>query len=136
MVYRMSVSHAPQPRESCEEGHRQPAVNEAVVNDHVREAEGSHAAAGTDGDRRQRAVEVAAQHHEEHRDGRVSRRERVVQLEASLAARVMRAMDAPEPMVPHATVEEPRPGLHRAPDDAGDHRADEHPLERGHEVTS
>ena len=104
---RVSVSHATQIGGAQQEGDRQPAMDEAVVHDHVRDAEGCHAGPAPDRQWGSDAVQIAANHHEARRDRSVEERQRVVALEAAGASRVMRAMDPVEPAMPHAAVEQP-----------------------------
>jgi hypothetical protein len=117
---RVSVADPPHRVEAKEERDRQPPVHQAVVHDDVGEAEGRHAGADPDRHSGGDAVQVATHHDEDHRDRRVQRRERVVLLEAAAAARVVRAVYGPEPVVPHAAVEQARPRLHQRGDDEGD----------------
>jgi len=135
MVDAVSVPDAAQPGEAREERDRQSPVHEPVVDDHVRDAERRHAGANADGDGRCRSVQVASNHHERRGDGGMQRRERVVRLEPAASVRVVRAMNAPERVVPHAIVEDASPRLHRRRDGHRDGKAQDHELHRGHEGT-
>lgn len=130
----MSIPDATQPREAREEGDRQAAVHEPIVHDHVRETERSHSGADADRDRGRRSVQIAANHDERRRDGGVRRRERVVGLEPAAPVRVVRAMNAPERVVPHSSVEEASPGLHRGRDRQRDGEAEQDEPGGRHEV--
>lgn len=132
----MSIPDAAQPGEAREERDRQPSVYEPVVNDHVGDAERGHAGTGADRDGCRRSVQVASNHHERGRDGGMHGGQRVVRLEPTVALRVVRTMDAPERVVPHAPVEDPSPGLHRRGDRYRDGETQQHELRRRHEVTS
>jgi hypothetical protein len=109
----MSITHAPQPAAPSEEGDRQPAMHEPVVHHEIGETKGGHARAHADGNRRPRSVHIASDHDERGGDRRVRCREHVVRLETSTAPRVMRAVDAPEQMVPDLTVQYTSPRLHQ-----------------------
>jgi hypothetical protein len=135
MVDAMSIPDAAQPGEASEERDRQPAVHEPVVHDHVGDAERGHAGADADRDGCRRSVQIAANHHERGREGRMHGGQDVVGLESPVALRVVRTMDAPERVVPHAAVEDPSPGLHRRGDRHRDGEAQQHELRRRHEVT-
>ena len=135
MVDAMSVPDAAQPAEAREERDRQSPVHEPVVDDHVRDAERRHAGADADRDGRRRSVQVASDHHERRGDGGMQRRERVVRLEPAASVRVVRAMNAPERVVPNAIVEDASPWLHRRRDRQGDGEAEKDELHRRHEVT-
>jgi hypothetical protein len=123
----MSVADPAHGRQAEQEADRQAPVHDAVVEEHVRETEERHARARSDRRSGEESVHVASDHDQCGGDGSVRGGERIVLLEAPRAARVMRAMDRVEPVMPHATVEEPRPGLHRG----GDHQRDERPEHDG-----
>jgi hypothetical protein len=135
MVDAMSIPDAAEHGEAREEADRQSPVNEPIVHDHVADPEQGHAGAGADRDRRKSSVQIAANHDERSREGRMRRRERVVRLEASLTMRMMRPMDAPERVMPHAAVEQAGPGLHRHGDRERNGNAEQHELRGRHEVT-
>jgi hypothetical protein len=130
----VSVADAAQPRDAAEERHRQPAVDEPVVDDDVGEPEDGHPDAGAEGERGGRSVQIASDHHERRGGRRVTHGERVVELEAPAARRVVRAMHAPHGPVPEAPVEEPRPGLHHGGHDAPHQHGERDGGERAHEA--
>ena len=130
----MSVPDAAQPREAREEGDRQATVHEPIVHDHIRDPERSHSGADADRDRRRSSVQIASKHDEHRRDRRVRGGESVVDLEAAAPVRMMRAMDAPECMVPDVPVKQASPRLHRGSDRKGDSEPQEHERGRRHEV--
>jgi hypothetical protein len=133
VVDAVSVADAPEPAVAGEERDREPAVDEPVVHEHVGEAEDRHPGAGADGDGRRGSVQIASNHDEGGSDRRVGGGEDVVGLEPASSLRVMRAVDAPERVVPHAIVEQARPGLHRRGDRQRDGAAEEDEPGRRHE---
>jgi hypothetical protein len=135
-VDRVSVADPTQPGDARERRDGEAAVHEAVVHDDVREPERRHPRADAEHHRRNPAMEVAAQHDERCGDRSVGRGERVVCLEAPLAAPVVGAMNAPERMVPHAPVEHARPRFHQRGDEQRDRDTERDERERRHEVTS
>jgi hypothetical protein len=130
----VSVADAAQPRDAAEERHREPAVDEPVVDGDVGDPEDRHPDAGPEGDRGGRSVQIASDHDERRGGRRVAHREGVVELEAPAAPRVVRAMHAPHGPVPDAPVEEPRPGLHHSGHDAPHERGERDERERAHVV--
>lgn len=132
----MSVADRLEPREANQAPHGQTAVDEPVMNDHVGEAEGRHPRACTDRAGRQRSMQIASDHHEQCRGGRVGRGEDVVRLEATLAARVVRTMNVPQAVMPDAAVEKARPGFHRGRYDRRNERAERDGTDASHRVRS
>jgi hypothetical protein len=132
----MSVPDPAHRRQTEQKADRQAPVHDAVVEEHVRETEDRHAYARSDGGGGEEPVHVASDHDQGGRDRGVRGGEGVVLLEAPRAARVVRAMDRPEPVMPHATVEEPRPRLHRGGDHQRDERSDQDGGQRRHDEAS
>jgi hypothetical protein len=111
-------------------------VHDAVVDDHVRDTEGRHSSARSDRDGGVESMHVAANHDERGGDGGVRSGQCVVGLEATGATAVVRAVNAPEAMVPHAPMEQACPGLHRGGHEDGHQHTDRYGRCRAHEVTS
>jgi len=132
----MSVADAAHTRHAQEERYREPSVHHAVVEDHVSDTERRHSRARSDRDRGGNPVHVATDHHERGRDRGMRGGERVVGLEATCATAVVRAVNAPQAMVPDAPVEQARPGLHGGGDEDRHEQTDRHGRRRAHEVTS
>jgi hypothetical protein len=104
---------------------RQTAVHQAIVDQYVGEAEGGHAGADAETQRRgERARELAADEDQHDRHRRVHRREHVVALEAAVPRFVVRTVDRPERAVPHAAVKHAGPRLHQRGDDRRDGQHD------------
>jgi hypothetical protein len=126
VVDQVSAADPLEVRDLPEEAHRQAAVDEPVVDHDVREPEERHAGADADERRAEGARhELAADHDQRGGDRRVHGREHVVGLEPPPPLGVVRPVDAPEPRMPHATVEQSRPGLHGAGDRDRDHDGNE-----------
>jgi hypothetical protein len=115
-----------EPADAPEERDREAAMDEAVVDDDVREPERGRPDPdpvedlANDPRRPDAAVE-------DQRDrGRyVERAQRVVALERSLAPGVMRAVDRPEEAMPHLAVKERGPEVHQHRDQQGDRQPDD-----------
>ena len=131
---RARVMHAMRGRDVVQEaeareraGTGQTTVNEAVVHDRVRDPE-------------RRRADTHAEHHLSRdpgarlapvedagdRERRVQRAEHVVGFEATGTTSMMGRVDAPEPSVPHAPVQERRPEIHRHRDDDRDREPNQH----------
>jgi hypothetical protein len=132
----MSIADPAHARHAEEERHREAPVHDAVVEDHVGDTEQRHSRARSDRNSGGDSMHVAPDHHERRRDGGMRGGQRVVGLEATCATAVVRAMNAPETMVPNATMEEARPGLHRGGHEDRHQHANRHRRCRAHEVTS
>jgi hypothetical protein len=92
---------------------REATVDEAIVDDHVRDAEQGHADAGAEREVADHAGRAgAAVQNQGDRDGGVERREDVIALESAGPLHVVGAVNAPERMVPDPPVKERRPELH------------------------
>ena len=129
VVDEMRAADPPEDPQREEPPHREPSVDEAVVNEHVAEPEERHPDARTDHESAWPAVELTAGDDEAGRHRRVEDRERVVLLEPTVTRLVMRPMHGPEPVMPHAAVEQARPELHprrngERGDDGRDHLED------------
>ena len=131
----MSVADPAQRRDAQHERDGKAAVHQAVVDEHVSEAEQRHSGARSDCHDREKTVQVTPDHDERGGDRGVGRREGVVGLEAAGATRVMRAVDAPEAVVPQSPVQEARPGLHRGSHDERHERTQQDAL-RGHAAST
>ncbi|GAC1551413.1 MAG: hypothetical protein NVS3B10_13960 [Polyangiales bacterium] len=136
MVHGMSVTDAAQRSDARKERDGKTAVHHPVVQEDVRQPEHRHADARPDGRRRCKSVQIAPYHHERGSDGRVGGGEHVVSLEPSAPPGVMAAMNAPERVMPDASVEDASPRLHRRGDHQRDDRADDHVSHGAHEGTS
>jgi hypothetical protein len=132
----MSIADPPHARHAQEERDREPPMHDAVVNDHVSDAEHRHSRTRSDRDGGGDSMHVAPKHHERGRDRGMGGGQRVVGLEATRTTAVVRAVNAPEAMVPHAAVEQARPGLHGGGDEDRHEHAERDGRERAHEVTS
>jgi hypothetical protein len=120
--------------EANEKPHRETPVNEAIVDHEIRDPEEAHADPGAEGCLAQHAgCALASDEDEGDRKRRVEDGERVVRLEPgpTWLRRVVRAVHGPEPRVPHASVEERRPEIHRDGDHDGDRNPDERPKNEG-----
>jgi hypothetical protein len=114
MMNEVSVTDAGEVRDARQLADREAPVHQAVMHDDVREAEDRHADAGAEGDVAEDAGRAeAAVEDERDSDGSVQEGEGVVALEEPAAAPVVRAMNSPESVVPHAAVKERGPALHR-----------------------
>jgi hypothetical protein len=122
----MSAAHAAKIGDPRQRPDREAAVNQPVVHDEISDPEEGHPGTGADHRRAERAGhELTAKGDQRRRYRGVDRREYVVLLEDAAALAVVRRVEPPEPGVPHPTVEDARPGLHRGEDDRGDERGDE-----------
>ena len=120
------VRNPPQPRE------RQTLVHEPVVAEDIRDAERRHPRPHPQRHVARYVVRrLKSPHDERSGDGGVEGRQRVVDLEPPLAPGVVRAVNDPERAVPHAPMEQRRPGFHRARRHEGDGDRDQ----RVHAVT-
>ena len=128
VVRAMGPGHVAEVAQPQQELHRQASVNQAIVNDRVRRAEDGHADAGAERELPGESGRcTAAVHHERDGDRGVQHAQGVVPLEPPAARDVVRAVDAPQPRVPDAPVQERRPELHGD----GDHRRDGQPHHDG-----
>lgn len=92
---------------------RQAAVDQAVVDDHISDAEQRHSNAGAKRDFTEYAGRAeAAVQNQCNRNGSVERREDVIALESAGSPPVVGPMNTPERMVPNTPVKERRPELH------------------------
>jgi hypothetical protein len=132
----MSIADPAHARHAQEERDREATVHDAVVEDHVSDTEHRHSRARSDRDGGGDSMHVAPDHHERGGDRGMRGGQRVVGLEATRTASVVRAVNAPETMVPHAAVEQARPGLHGGGDYDGHEHAERDGRKRAHEVTS
>jgi hypothetical protein len=115
MVHEVRGAHALEVTELGEEPDRESLVDDAVVHDEVGEAEEGHAGAGADHHCAPGArYELAARDDEDHRDRRVESGKDVVSFETAGSRGMMGRVHTPESAMPDATVEQARPGLHRA----------------------
>ena len=108
----MSIANPAKEAHAQEERHGQSSMHEAVVHDHVGEAEGGHAGADPDGNRRRSSVQITSNHHQCGSDRRVQHGQRVVAFEPTDAARVVGSMHPVEPAMPDAPMEHACPWLH------------------------
>ena len=136
MVHGMSIADPAHARQAQQERDGKATVHETIVHHHVSDAEERHSCARSDRQDREDSVHVAPDHDERRSDGGMGGRESVVELEASRAARVMRAVDPPQTVMPHAAVQETRPGLHRGGHRQRHERAQHDRGERRHDEAS
>jgi hypothetical protein len=107
---------------------RNAPMHEAVMNDEVANRKRRHAYANAEHDfTEQTGVRATPVEDARDRDGRMSHGEHVVQLEARpllFLNNMMRAMNRPQPSMPHRAVKESSPGVHRDRDNDGDRNPD------------
>ena len=115
-----------------ERAHRKPAMHEAIVNDHIRNAEERHSYTTAVRDlAQQRRRGRASVEDEPESNGRMQYRQRVVGFEAPAPRRMVRPVDRPEDPVPHATVKHRRPKIHRGEGHKSRRQPDEGARQRG-----
>ncbi len=119
MVNEMRAADPPKEPKPEEHSGGQPLVHEAIVDEHVADAEQRHPGPRAHEQRACVAVELASDDHERGGDRRVKKGERVVALEPSDARLVMRAVDVPETVMPDAAVKKACPELHGRRGDHG-----------------
>lgn len=125
MVDPVRVADPREQRDLSEPPHGQAAMDEAVVEDEVAEAEERHADADAEERLAQRARRSgAAVEDQRDRDGRVQGGEGVVGFEAAAALAMVRAVNRPQHSMPEAAVQHAGPQLHRGGDDEGDRDPD------------
>lgn len=126
MVDEMSAANATEQRRPKQEAHRDPFMDETVVDEHVADPEEGHSHARTHEEPAYDAEQLATAHHEARRDRRVKARERVVSFESPKTHLVMRAVNAPKTAMPHLAMEPTGPWLHhRCHEQRGDDRDDD-----------
>jgi hypothetical protein len=108
-----SRDNAPEHRNAKKEADGKSPVRQAIVNQEVRDAEAAHADADAEGElSREAGFAQAALEHECDGERGMRSGKRVVGLEATGPAPVVGGMNVPQPSVPHAPVQEPRPSVH------------------------
>jgi hypothetical protein len=132
----MSIADPAHARQSQQERDGEATVHHAVVENDVSDAEHRHSRTRSDRDGGRDSMHVAPDHHERGRDRSVRGGQRVVDLEATRTTAVVRAVNAPQAMVPHAAVEQACPGLHGGGDEDRDEHTERDGRKRAHEVTS
>lgn len=108
----------PEPEKKPRDG--QALVNEPVVDEDVSDPEEGHPHAHADEDGARQTMELAAEDEDPRGDRGVEHGQRVVPLEAADPWFVVRAVNAPELAMPHPSMEQARPRLHRTRDDQSD----------------
>jgi hypothetical protein len=129
----MRAHDRPQIRQAEEDADGEASVGQPVVDDDVPRPEGAHADAEAERDVAQNAgLRPTSSEHEPDGDGSVQDRQGVVGLEAGARGPrlVMRAVDRPEPGVPHPAVKQRRPEVHRDGGRSGHRNPDDSVRER------